>query len=304
MRYQHFTITDFFTQINSEEKACELLWRYKLKDKAFSCSKCHHDDFYQLKCRPEIRQCSNCRFHNRLRVNTIFSNSKTPLLVWVRSIFLMMSGKRGISALELQRQLSIKSYRTAWSILHKVRHSLGQRDDQYKLTGILELDSTSFGKRATGNQEEVLIAVETKTYKDKYSKTKSKAGFAKVILANQTREKIEAFLNNNVMKGSEVRTDGAQAYVKGYEDYDFKVKATYTDHNLTENWLPWVHRFISNAKTWILGTHHGIRGHYLDLYLKEYTYRFNRRHDQNGLFTRAITACCLATPINEAALSG
>ena len=52
-----------------------------------------------------------------------------------------------------------------------------------------------------------------------------------------------------------------------------------------------MHRFISNAKTWLLGTHHGIDAKYLDRYMAEYTYRFNRRHDPDSLFHRALYAC-------------
>ena len=69
-------------------------------------------------------------------------------------------------------------------------------------------------------------------------------------------------------------------------------------------WLPWVHKFISNAKAFLIGTHHGVEAKHLERYLAEYTYRFNRRHDPNGLFARAVTACSLATPITAQALLG
>ena len=71
-----------------------------------------------------------------------------------------------------------------------------------------------------------------------------------------------------------------------------------------EKWLPWVHRFISNAKAWIIGTHHGVKSKYLKEYLAEYTYRFNRRHDPDSLFYRALQACTLARPVTCGALTG
>ncbi|MCB9025126.1 MAG: transposase [Bdellovibrionaceae bacterium] len=62
---------------------------------------------------------------------------------------------------------------------------------------------------------------------------------------------------------------------------------------------------MSNAKTWILGTHHGLQSSkYLELYLAEYTYRFNRRHDPDGLFHRALKACSIAIPKTNYELSG
>lgn len=64
--------------------------------------------------------------------------------------------------LELQRDLGMKSYGTAWTLLHKIREALRQRDEIYKLNNIIELDRDVFGTRQTGNQTEILVAVETK----------------------------------------------------------------------------------------------------------------------------------------------
>jgi hypothetical protein len=65
----------------------------------------------------------------------------------------------------------------------------------------------------------------------------------------------------------------------------------YNDPERLDKWLPWVHKFISNAKAWIIGTHHGVSSEKLKLYLAEYTYRFNRRHDTKSFFSRALFAC-------------
>lgn len=80
-------------------------------------------------------------------------------------------------------------------------------------------------------------------------------------------------------------------------------KYRYGFADLAENLDHRVHRFISNAKAWIIGTHHGVDAKYLGRYLSEYAYRFNRRHDLDSLFHRALTACALAKPITAQALS-
>ena len=304
MQYDKFTIVEFFSQINSEEKARNLIWRHKFNDNEFICSNCGNIKYYQYQTRPEIRKCTSCKQIIRLRVNTIFEHSKLPLLTWLRAIFLMMSGKRGVSALEIFKQLDIKSYRTAWNMLHKIRHALSERDERYKLKGIIELDSTCFGKEATGNQEEVLIGVESKKWVDEKGEEKANAGFAKVILCEETKENVEEFIKDNFYSGSEVHSDGAKAYTYSDKELNVKTMNTYSDHVLNEKWLPWVHRFISNAKTWVLGTHHGVTGHYLANYLSEFVYRFNRRHDFNGLFSRSLFACSQAEPIRLGVLCG
>ena len=74
------------------------------------------------------------------------------------------------------------------------------------------------------------------------------------------------------------------------------------DAQACDRWRPWVHKFISNAKAWVNGTHHGIKYKHLARYLAEYTCRFNRRHDVSRLFHRALVACAIAKPVRLHAL--
>ncbi len=304
MHYQEVSIVDFFSQINSEERARKLVWRHKFSGKEFNCPVCQSEVYYQYKTRPEIRKCKRCRTQVRLRAETIFENSKVPILIWVRLIFLCMSGKRGVSALEAQKHLKCSSYGVVWGLLQKVRVALGKRDEHYKLKEIVELDSTFFGKRSTKNQKEVLVAVESKEFTSAKSNKIKKAGFAKVVVATENKAQVTNFIKNNTASLGEVHTDGARSYLHTPADLKIVSVSTHNDHVLNESWLPWVHRFISNAKTWILGTHHGVTGKYVHLYLKEYTYRFNRRHDAKRLFDRALFACTQSQPISLGALCG
>ncbi len=111
-----------------------------------------------------------------------------------------------------------------------------------------------------------------------------------MVVAPERCKDVQKFLDKNVEKGTMVNTDAGASVtrIKGY-DHDYQIMDS--DPEQVKNWLPWVHRFISNAKAWIIGTHHGVRKSHLDLYLAEYKYRFNRRHDPDSLFHRALTAC-------------
>ena len=292
MNYQIFSISHFFSNINSTQKAIELVWQYKYGENGFICSKCKSKSYYSFEKRPEVVECANCGFHNRLRVGTIFESSNVPLLTWVRSIYLMMSSKRGISALELQRQLEIKTYKTALTILRRVRTGLLKRDEKYKLCGMIEFDGTCLGKKATDNQEEILVAVEHKEYLDNNGEIKSKAGFAKVIVSTETTKNAQAFVNAAIEAGAKLRTDGSRSYGTGLDKVEVNNIPMYNDQIRLDSWLPWIHKFISNMKSWIIGTHHGVTAKYFKDYIAEYTYRFNRRHDVNRLFSRALFASC------------
>jgi len=103
MFYDSFTAERFFPEITSESEARTLLWRSRLHGKEFQCPTCQAETFDLIRTRPEVRTCRVCLRQVRLRAGTIFEASKTSLLLWVKAVFYVMQGKRGMSAQELQR---------------------------------------------------------------------------------------------------------------------------------------------------------------------------------------------------------
>lgn len=303
MFYEAFTPERFYAEIATEEAARNLIWRCRFGGKEFVCSGCQGELFYQHRSRPEIRTCKGCAKQTRVRAGTIFDSSKTSLLIWTKALFHVMEGKRGISAMELQRHLRLKSYGLVWTMLQKIRAALQQRDEGYKVgQGVIELDGASFGKRETGNQCEVLVAIESKDWIDKKGKPKSKAGFAKVLVGKETKENAQRLVDTGVEKNAMVNTDGSPS-LRNLKNVDVDYQVVSGNPELCGRWLPWVHKFIANAKSWINGTHHGVKDKHLARYLGEYTYRFNRRHDLDRMFHRALAACAVAQPVRAHALS-
>ena len=190
-------------------------------------------------------------------------------------------------------------------MLHKIRYALSQRDEMYKLSKIIELDGGEFNSEASGEgPTRVLIGVETKEFVDEKGRPKQRAGFAQVaVTGSESLIFAQKFLDEKAAAGTSVNTDGGSAF-KGLKGFDVDSQVTKGDGNILNHWLPWVHRFISNAKAWLIGTHHGVKAKYLKNYLAEFTYRFNRRHDLNGLFHRAVLACSKAKPIRLGSLCG
>lgn len=300
-RYKRMKSPEFFERIKTEEQAREWVWKTRFNGKDFVCPKCRSESFYQYHQDPEIRKCQECYHRVRLRTETIFQNSNLRLLTWLRAIYWVTQGKRGISALELKRQLGMKSYGTTWGMAHKIRRSLQERDDRYKLKDLIELDGAKFGKRESGNEVAVLVGVETKDWIDERGRPKSKAGFAKVMLRPETTIYAREFVDKALEEGTMVNTDGNKCY---YTIGEADSRVMNGDQHKLNEWLPWVHKFISNAKTWLMGTHHRTTSKYLESYLAEYTYRFNRRHDPDSWFHRALTACVFASPRTLGSLCG
>jgi len=303
MEYKELELLEIFVVIRTEEDARKWIWQSKYGGKDFICPHCGDERYCSLSTRPEVRKCAKCRRHIRIRVGTIFEHSKISLLAWVRSLGLMMQGKRGISAMELRRELGIKSYSTAWGLLHKIRAGLKQRDATYKLKGIVELDGAQFGKRRKYEHTTVLVAIESKDWTDERGRFKSRAGFAKVLMTYESARCAQKFADTVLETGTMVNVDGNNSYTK-LKNFDVDSQIVSGDPEILNRWLPWVHKFISNSKAWILGTHHGVGHKNIGKYLAEYAYRFNRRHTPKTLFHRALTACCLAKPVPLGALSG
>ena len=197
----------------------------------------------------------------------------------------------------------MKSYDTAWTLLHKIREALRQRDETYILHNIIKLDGAVFGKRHTGNQTEVLVAVETKDWIDPKGRRKIKADFAKVLVAKEIKENAQKFVDKAIEKNSMVNTDASPSFTH-LENVDVDYQVVGSSQEVLDHWFPWVHKFISNAKSWIAGTHHGVEEKYLSQYLAEYTFRFNRRHNPDSLFFRALRACVHAKPVTSQSLFG
>ena len=105
-----------------------------------------------------------CGFQASVTTDTIFQDTKKPLRLWFRAIWHLTSQKYGVNALGLQRVLGLGSYRTAWTWLHELRHSM-VRPGRDRLSGTVDADETYLGggkpgKRGRGAVGKVLLVVE------------------------------------------------------------------------------------------------------------------------------------------------
>src|SRR5215469_2320820 len=115
------------------------------------CPRCGNTEVYDASAyKPFHWQCTKCHEGGPYRfsalVGTIFENTKKPLRDWFRVAHLMLSSKKGMSALQIQRMMGFGSYETAHSMCHKIRAALIQPET--KLGGIVEVDETFVGGKA------------------------------------------------------------------------------------------------------------------------------------------------------------
>ena len=222
--------------------------------------------------------CAGCRFHTSVTAGTIFQDGKLPLTVWFRAMWHVCSQKNGISALGLQRVLGLGSYKTAWTLLHKLRRAM-VRPGRDRLHGTVEVDETYWGGEEEGvigrlTHDKALIAVAAEEDGDGIGRIRMHR------IQDLTKATLHAFIVQCIEPDSTVRTDGLLAYLglTGHR-HDRQVQRK---RPAGEHLMPRVHRVVSLLKRWLLGTHQGAIGHdHLDAYLNEFTFRFNRRKSRS-----------------------
>lgn len=285
------SLAAFRTRFATERACVSFLrrWRYP---NGFRCPRCDWSRAWWLPSR-RLHECSRCGRQTSLTAGTVFHGSRKPLRLWFLAMFLFVSSKRGISALELSRQLGL-SQTTAWSWLHKLRIAMEDRMRQL-LDDVVEVDEAYIGGieegrggRSTDRKAVVAAAIEV---------PEGTPGFGRVRLAHledASAISLEDFVESQVSKTALVKTDGWSGY-RGLRGAGYRHVATPMSRGdaMAHQIFPGVHRVFSLLRRLLLGTYQGaVSRKHLHKYLSEFEFRFNRRASRSRalLFQRLLTA--------------
>lgn len=163
---ESITFQDFRTRFNTEESCRAELFRLRFPN-GFICPKCGCTEYYPVRGRNTF-QCRACRHQTSVTAGTVMHRTHLPLTVWFWAICLCATDKRGISAVQLSRTLGI-CYGSAWYLLRRIRAAMGQRDEKYVLSGIVEMDdgyvggASRGGKRGRGTDKAKIVVALSKS---------------------------------------------------------------------------------------------------------------------------------------------
>lgn len=236
------------------------------------CPRCQGREAWII--RRGIRRCRQCRYEASVTSGTVFQDSHLPLTTWFRAMWHVTSQKNGMSALGIQRELGLGSYKTAWTLLHKLRRAM-VRPGRDRLRGAVEVDESYWGGNESGvvgrlTEDKALIIVAAEEDGDGIGRIRLRR------ISDLSKASLHGFIAEAIEPGSIVRTDGLNAY-RGLVGYTHDRQVQRRQHR-GEYLSARVHRVVSLLKRWLLGTHQGaVRHEYLDPYLDEFTFRFNRR---------------------------
>lgn len=283
---EKITFKQFQKRFSTEESCREFLYQQRFPD-GFVCPKCGCREYYPI-YRRGLCQCKQCRKQTSVTSGTVMHHTHLPLVLWFWAIYLCANDKRGISAAHLANLLDI-GYESAWYMLVRIRKAMGQRDANYLLSSLLEMDEGYFGSKRSGGkrgrgttQNKVVVAISKTEVKEcpMYLRMQQ--------VPNVKRATLQDFIDSRVKDGSVIECDGYQTY-KGLENVTVAAKV----YDAADGDLHWLHTALSNAKAFLVGTYHG-RCLYLQPYLDEFCFRFNRRYTGSQLFARLVRAVALS----------
>ena len=299
----------FQARFGTDEQCRDYLFKARWPD-GFRCTGCGHGDAWRHKKRL-IDECVACGKQHSLLAGTIFEQTKTGLARWFLAIYLVTSGKRGISAMELKRQMGFGSYGTAWAWLHKIRRAMVVTDRK-PLGQRVEADETLVGgarpgKPGRGAAGKTLVAGAVETGRGKASGRR----LGRLRLAKRARrlgreppglprpQRRTARPRSRPTAGGAISACRPRATPRAGQSQ----RQSWGDAAFR---LPAIHLVFSLAKRWLIGTHHGaVSAKHLPTLLDEYVFRFNRRTAKSIShgFARLVEQAVITLPTTYRAIS-
>jgi len=252
-----------------------------------TCPHCGSVRSFALKgksTRAGLYKCSDCRKPFTVTVGTIFQGSHIALREWAIAFHLICGAKKGISALQLQRHLGIKQYKSAWHMAHRIRYAMTEGTfNAAPLSGPVEVDETYVGGKHKGdgrgyraNKTPVVSLVERGGKK------------CSVVMPNVTALSLRAAVEANVAAGDKVHTDEHASYRGLKNGFDHESvnhsKKQYSKKGkdggtVTTNT---VESSFALLKRGIVGAFHHVSRKHLHRYCAEFDFRWNHRKTTDG----------------------
>jgi transposase-like protein len=286
---QFDSLFDMMEAFPDEQSAIDQLRSIRWKNGAF-CPYCGSTRVYNFSDK-RTHKCGDCRQRFSIKVGTIFEDSKIPLRKWFMAVWLITSHKKGIASTTLARDIKV-TQKTAWFMLHRLRHAARTKSFNRPLEGTVEVDETFVGgKEKNKHESKRLKAGRGAVGKAVVFGAIERNGEFRAFHIRSLKE-VKAAVETHVREGSIVMTDE----FPGYRGLD----KTYYHQTVNHSQGEYVRSFYfhtnsiegawSHIKRQIYGIHHWISDKHLGNYLSEMTWRYNRRDIEDGTRMNGLLA--------------
>jgi transposase-like protein len=275
----HFdSLFDLLAAFPDEQSCIDHVRAIRWKDGEF-CPHCGGTRIYHFSDRKTFK-CGDCRERFSIKVGTIFHDTKLPLRKWFMALWMITNHPKGIASTTMAKDLKV-TQKTAWFILHRIRHAARTQSFNAPLKGTIEGDTTFVGgkeknkhahKRTPGSQgganKDIVLGM-----------VEREGELRTFHIPNTKAVTVQGAVRENVAKGATVMTDEDKAFLGLERDY--------FHHTVNHSQGEYVRHFTIHAnsiesvwallKRQIFGIHHWVSSKHLHRYLDEMTWRFNRR---------------------------
>jgi len=286
-----YSVRDFHNEFPNDSACLEYVKEQRWPDGMAPCAKCGKTTKHHRVGNRTAYACQFCGNHIYPLAGTIFEKSSTPLKTWFYAMYLMGSTRCGISAKQVQRETGV-TYKTAWRIFKQVRSLLSDGDLQLEGPTV-EVDESYYGGVRKYNRGRSMRGDKKKTPMVAVVQRGGKA--VARVLPEVTSKELLKTIRRHVTPNSVIYTDERNSYrnirrMKGPGGRNLGFTHFHINHSLgryvREGHIHTnsVEGLWSLIKRGIGGVYHSVSPEYLQNYLDEYTFRYNRRHDGNLQF--------------------
>ena len=304
------TYFEFAKRFPNENAAIDYLVSQKYKD-GYVCPKCGcvHKRIYHQKYDHRKLYCNNCKSEFSALTGTIFENTHLDIRMWLYAINLVIVSKKGVSALQVKRELGMGSYNSAWRMMQQIRSAMKNENNKQLFEAIVEVDETYVGgkprkdfstdenepksKRGRGTSKTPVIGVKERN---------SGKIHAVVALPNDKGQQLSGkqllkVLNDVCKENTTVMTDQFSGYNilnNGVENTK-KLIRIMIDHNVAYSLGNGIHtNGIESCwavlKRGVYGIFHHLSVKYMQNYIDEFCFRLNNRNCTDG-FEKLVSLC-------------
>ncbi len=276
-------IRQFYQQFPTDDACLEHLFNTRFGH-GHECHKCKREARWYKLTGEQAYSCEWCGNHIHPQVGTIFEKSRTPLQLWFYAIWLFTTSRHGVSGKELQRQLGV-TYKTAYRMGKLIRQHMAAVDGEEPIGGrgkVVEVDETYVGGKGTGKDNKTVVL-------GMIERGDGGKVIAKVV-PDASKWSLGVNVARNVKRHTEIHADMHKSYdilspewpLKRVNKEDWFVEEDGTHVNSIEN-------FWRHLKCSLRGTHTSVSPEQLEVYVKEFEYRFNRRLRPETMLSELLT---------------
>jgi transposase len=295
-----YTFLQFEKEFPTDDACLEQIKEQRFPGGVSVCHKCERPRKHYRVSGRTAYACESCGNHIYPLAGTIFEKTSTPLRIWFHAMYLMGSTRCGISAKQIQRETGV-TYKTAWRMFHQIRKLLSE---DLRLGGSgngVEMDEMYHGGKRKRESGRKLLA-DRGMHATVTGIVERKGRIVARVTPTMTMATTNALVKEYVLPDSTIFTDDSSAYRQlprisgaGYEhkriNHSQKVYVMGDVHTNT------IEGFWSLVKRGIGGVYHSVSAKYLQSYLDEYSFRYNRRDSGNLIFPAMLARVSeLASP--------